>query len=65
MDGDPTLFTRQDEVESAWAVVQPILDASTPVHEYEPGTWGPTEADALAAEVGGWHAPEATAAATQ
>ena len=65
MDGDPTLFTRQDEVESAWAVVQPILDASTPVHEYEPGTWGPTEADALAAEVGGGHAPEATAAATK
>jgi glucose-6-phosphate 1-dehydrogenase len=61
MDGDPTLFTRQDEVEAAWAVVQPILETSTPVHEYEPGTWGPSEADALAAEVGGWHAPEVAA----
>jgi glucose-6-phosphate 1-dehydrogenase len=57
MDGDPTLFTRRDEVEAAWAIVQPILEASTPVHEYEPGSWGPSDADALAEEVGGWHAP--------
>src|SRR5262249_4332611 len=59
MEGDGTLFARQDEVEAAWAVVQPILDAATPVYEYDPGTWGPPEADRLAAEIGGWHAPAA------
>ena len=57
MDGDPTLFARQDAVEAAWEVVQPILGTGTPVHEYEPGTWGPAAADALAAEIGGWHQP--------
>jgi len=57
MAGDATLFARQDEVEAAWAIVQPILDGVTPVHEYDPGTWGPSEADALTREVGGWHVP--------
>ena len=57
MEGDPTLFAREDEVEAAWAVVQPILGGTTPVHDYEPGTWGPAEADALTAEIGGWHSP--------
>ena len=54
MEGDPTLFARQDEVEAAWAVVEPILGTDTPIHEYEPGTWGPAEAEALAADIGGW-----------
>ena len=57
MDGDATLFAREDEVQAAWAVVQPILDAPPPVHEYEPDTWGPPEADRLTAEIGGWHTP--------
>jgi glucose-6-phosphate 1-dehydrogenase len=57
MAGDATLFARQDEVEAAWEIVQPILDGVTPVHEYDPGTWGPSEADALTREVGGWHVP--------
>ena len=57
MNGDAMLFARQDGVEAAWAVVQPILGNVTPIHEYEPGSWGPSEADALAADVGGWHAP--------
>ncbi len=57
MAGDATLFARQDEVEAAWEVVQPILGGATPVHEYEPGTWGPSEADALVADTGGWHSP--------
>ena len=57
MEGDGTLFARQDEVEAAWAVVQPILEATTPIHDYECGTWGPPQADALTAEIGGWHAP--------
>jgi glucose-6-phosphate 1-dehydrogenase len=55
--GDATLFARQDSVEAAWRVVEPILGDVTPVHEYEPGTWGPPEADRIAAQVGGWHNP--------
>jgi glucose-6-phosphate 1-dehydrogenase len=46
--GDPMLFVREDEVETAWTVVEPVLDNATPVHEYEPETWGPPEADAIA-----------------
>jgi glucose-6-phosphate 1-dehydrogenase len=57
MEGDPTLFAREDAVEAAWAVVQPVLGNLTPLFEYEPGTWGPAEADALTAPVGGWHTP--------
>jgi glucose-6-phosphate 1-dehydrogenase len=57
MAGDPTLFAREDAVEAAWAVVEPILGSVTPVHEYEPGSWGPPEAARLTAEVGGWHCP--------
>ena len=59
MHGDGTLFARQDGVEAAWAIVQPILGGSTPLHEYEPGTWGPSESDALTASVGGWQNPVA------
>ena len=57
MAGDATLFARQDGVEAAWEIVQPILGGATPVREYEPGTWGPSEADALVADAGGWHSP--------
>ena len=57
MAGDAMLFARQDGVEAAWAIVQPILDNVTPVHEYAPGTWGPAEAAQLPADVGGWHCP--------
>jgi glucose-6-phosphate 1-dehydrogenase len=57
MAGDATLFAREDEVEAAWAIVQPILAGAAPIHEYEPGTWGPREADALTRDVGGWHDP--------
>jgi len=57
MEGDAMLFARQDGVEAAWAVVQPILDDPRPVQEYTPGTWGPAEAGALTADVGGWQAP--------
>jgi glucose-6-phosphate 1-dehydrogenase len=55
MAGDPTLFAREDAVEAAWAIVEPILGAATPVHEYECGSWGPPDAAALTAEIGGWH----------
>ena len=55
MEGDQTLFAREDAVEAAWAVVQPVLGSPTPLHEYEPGSWGPAETASLAAEIGGWH----------
>jgi glucose-6-phosphate 1-dehydrogenase len=55
--GDPSLFSREDAVEAAWRVVDPILGNATPVHEYEPNTWGPPEADRIIAGAGGWHNP--------
>jgi glucose-6-phosphate 1-dehydrogenase len=58
MHGDATLFVREDAVEAAWAVVDPILGNATAPHQYEPGSWGPHEADGLAIDVGGWHDPE-------
>jgi glucose-6-phosphate 1-dehydrogenase len=57
MEGDPTLFARQDSVEAAWAVVDPILGTNTPLFEYAPGTWGPQEADALLQGIPCWHCP--------
>jgi glucose-6-phosphate 1-dehydrogenase len=47
MAGDGTLFAGQDGVETAWEIVEPVLDLATPVHEYEPGTCGPPEAERL------------------
>ena len=58
MAGDHLLFTRQDAVEAQWAIVQPILGDVTPVREYQPGTWGPPEAERLTADVGGWYSPQ-------
>jgi glucose-6-phosphate 1-dehydrogenase len=58
MRGDATLFVREDAVEAAWAIVDPILNNVVPVHSYEPGSWGPPEADALTSDVEGWHDPE-------
>ena len=52
MEGDPTLFARQDAVEAAWAIVNPVLDAPTPVFVYDCGSTGPTEDESLAG--GGW-----------
>jgi glucose-6-phosphate 1-dehydrogenase len=62
MKGDATLFARQDSVEAAWTVVEPILHDAVPVHQYEPGSWGPPDADALTADIGGWHNPSDGAA---
>jgi glucose-6-phosphate 1-dehydrogenase len=56
MKGDATLFARRDGVEAAWHVVQPILETPMSLHEYEPYTWGPREADRLIE--GGWHNPQ-------
>jgi glucose-6-phosphate 1-dehydrogenase len=55
--GDAMLFVRQDSVEAAWQVVDPVVGDAAPVHEYEAGTWGPSEADRLIAGDGGWHNP--------
>ncbi|HST12768.1 MAG TPA: glucose-6-phosphate dehydrogenase [Terriglobales bacterium] len=55
IQGDAILFVREDAVEAAWSIVEPILGNVTPVYQYEPGHWGPTEANRLAADVGGWH----------
>ncbi len=56
--GDPTLFARQDVVEAAWSIVDPVIHGPSPMFEYEPGTWGPAEADRLVEEVGGWNTPQ-------
>jgi glucose-6-phosphate 1-dehydrogenase len=55
--GDAKRFTRQDAVEEAWRVMQPLLDAPPSAHSYEPGSWGPKEADDLVAGFGRWHGP--------
>jgi glucose-6-phosphate 1-dehydrogenase len=58
MMGDPTLFAREDVVEAAWAIVDPVIHGPSALHPYEPGTWGPPEADRLVEEVGGWNLTE-------
>ena len=58
MKGDQLLFVRQDAVEAAWAIVDPILGDCCPTEIYEPGTWGPPDSRELAADIGGWHDPE-------
>jgi glucose-6-phosphate 1-dehydrogenase len=57
MIGDSKRFTRQDSVEEAWRVMEPLLDAPPAVHRYEKGTWGPSAADQLVAGYGGWFGP--------
>jgi len=58
LEGDARLFARADAVEEAWRIVQALFNADTPVRSYEPGTWGPAEADALVAPSGGWYCPD-------
>lgn len=57
MEGDSTLFAREDYVEEAWRIVDPVLKANTPVYQYSPGTWGPEEAARLS-PVAGWSNPD-------
>ncbi len=57
MAGDGALFTREDSVEAAWAIVDPILTDHHHAHPYRPGTWGPDQADTLIAPYGHWHNP--------
>jgi len=63
MRGDASLFVREDSVEAAWAVVDPVLGNVTPVYEYEPNTWGPPQADEFIARDGAWHNPVPTESA--
>jgi glucose-6-phosphate 1-dehydrogenase len=57
MQGDSTRFKRQDGVEEAWRVMEPLVDAPPPVHSYAKGSWGPEAADRLLAGHGRWHEP--------
>lgn len=57
LQGRRIRFAPQATVDQAWRIVQPLLDQPGPVHPYEPGSWGPTAADALVADVGGWRGP--------
>jgi len=57
MTGDRTLFAREDYVEEAWRIVDPVLKTGTPVFGYEPGTWGPKEVDATVVPPRGWQNP--------
>jgi glucose-6-phosphate 1-dehydrogenase len=57
MAGDASLFAREDYVEEAWRIVDPVLKASTPVYDYEPGSWGPPEVEQSVSPAGGWHNP--------
>ena len=57
MAGDASLFAREDYVEEAWRIVDPVLKAGTPVYGYEPSSWGPREVEERVLPAGGWHNP--------
>jgi glucose-6-phosphate 1-dehydrogenase len=57
MQRDSTRFTRQDNIEETWRIMQPLVDEPPKVHPYKPGSWGPKAADELVADYGGWHGP--------
>ncbi|MCM2269031.1 MAG: glucose-6-phosphate dehydrogenase [Thermoanaerobaculia bacterium] len=57
LEGDGTLFSRQDVVEAAWRIVDPVIHGDSELFDYEPGSWGPRQADRLVAGVGGWNTP--------
>ena len=61
MEGDATLFAREDYVEEAWRIVDPVLKAGTPVFEYEPNTWGPSEVNQKVCPPEGWRDAVVTA----
>jgi glucose-6-phosphate 1-dehydrogenase len=55
--GDASLFAREDSIEAAWRIVEPILKSAAPVYAHEPNTWGPAEAERFIADATGWHNP--------
>ena len=61
MAGDATLFAREDYVEEAWRIVDPVLTAGTPVYQYQSGAWGPKEVDSYVSPPGGWQNPYVSA----
>ena len=61
MAGDATLFAREDYVEEAWRIVDPVLKTATPVYEYDRNTWGPSKVDEIVSPPGGWQNPQVTA----
>jgi glucose-6-phosphate 1-dehydrogenase len=61
MAGDATLFARQDYVEEAWRIVDPVLKQGSPVYEYEPNSWGPAEVEQKVRPLEGWHNPVVSA----
>jgi glucose-6-phosphate 1-dehydrogenase len=56
--GDGTLFAREDSVDECWRVMDPVLDAVVPAHEYACGTWGPEIGNDWLLPPGGWHSPK-------
>jgi glucose-6-phosphate 1-dehydrogenase len=58
--GDFARFARQDYVEESWRIVDPVLTGAGPLYSYEPGSWGPAEADRLVETIGGWNNPAAS-----
>jgi glucose-6-phosphate 1-dehydrogenase len=56
MGGDSTLFAREDYVEEAWRIVEPVLKKNTPIYPYAPNTWGPEEVERVSPS-GGWSNP--------
>ena len=61
MSGDSTLFAREDYVEEAWRIVEPVLKKNTPIYQYAPNTWGPDEVERVTPP-GGWNNPDNQAA---
>ena len=57
MQGDASLFSREDTIEAQWRIVEPVLEDLPSIFPYEPGTWGPAEADRLLPECHKWHNP--------
>jgi glucose-6-phosphate 1-dehydrogenase len=58
LHGDQSLFAREDGIEAQWRIVDGILGDVTPVHEYEPNTWGPAEAESVIEDPIGWVNPQ-------
>ena len=63
MAGDTTLFARQDYVEEAWRIVDPVLKKGKPIYEYEPNSWGPAEVERKVIPLDGWQNPVVSASA--
>jgi glucose-6-phosphate 1-dehydrogenase len=63
MAGDASSFAREDYVEEAWRIVDPVLKGATPVYEYEPNSWGPGEVNHAVSPPGGWQKPVVAAGA--